>query len=170
MQSGVSGVIVLIVSHNVKYMLKKISTLENLILAHITVLSGYQAGNSTLGEVDEAGEAIVAFYKKAVDQARQRGAQEGVEKERERCYEMFDYSDDQDYQNELTDKQDAREKAIKKRETVYLSEHGSVITEDEYLEFMEHCDCVIPADVGSQRAKYIKINLKTLQPEPLFGK
>ena len=37
-------------------------TLDNLILAHIAIQSGYNAGNNSLGDLNKAGDAIKNFH------------------------------------------------------------------------------------------------------------
>lgn len=54
--------------------------LDQLILAHITIQSGFHAGNNTLGELDEAGEKIKAHFHHQLQKAR--------EEERERAIEI----------------------------------------------------------------------------------
>lgn len=52
--------------------------LDQLILAHITIQSGFHAGNNTLGELDEAGEKIKAHFHHQLQKARQDGYNAGL--------------------------------------------------------------------------------------------
>ena len=45
--------------------------LDQLILAHITIQSGFHAGNNTLGEFDEAGEKIKSHFHHQLQKARE---------------------------------------------------------------------------------------------------
>lgn len=49
---------------------REIEELDQLILAHIAVQSGFHAGNNTVGDVDKAGERIKDFFHQELQKAQ----------------------------------------------------------------------------------------------------
>ncbi len=54
---------------------EQVEELDALILAHMTIQSGFHAGNNTIGDVDNAGKRIKEYVERALTLAEERGAE-----------------------------------------------------------------------------------------------